>query len=227
MSLFSILATRLRQEHCCPFGCGRVTGQRIAVLCVVRYASTVLYTKTRTTSRTLSFSHHTPGHDLHTHTEGNPTTSTAATNTTAPSTAPSTTQAPFRLLNLPPELRERVYAYALDHPSQRAADIRYSALTRVSRQVRGEALPVFFAESNFIIDVGTNFSLLQSIFNLREFLHRWRELSGVPILKPAGKRLFKDQRNSAIFRDVSVHVHSAVKVMIDWYKPENGIEEAL
>ncbi|KAK5693978.1 hypothetical protein LTR97_009596 [Elasticomyces elasticus] len=56
----------------------------------------------------------------------------------------------FRLFDLPPELREFVYIYAmeLDRPHP-VGEFRFPGLAMVSRQVRAEALPIFFAQGLF------------------------------------------------------------------------------
>nr|OQO27909.1 hypothetical protein B0A51_06408 [Rachicladosporium sp. CCFEE 5018] len=76
-----------------------------------------------------------------------------------PTTPPPTSEpdGKFRLFHLPCELREEIYAYALD---QRRA-IRYQVLVRpryqppltlASRQLREEALPIFFQVNEFKFD---------------------------------------------------------------------------
>ncbi|OQO01660.1 hypothetical protein B0A48_12697 [Cryoendolithus antarcticus] len=76
-----------------------------------------------------------------------------------PSTPPPTSEPDgnFRLFDLPRELREEIYAYALD---QRRA-IRYQVLARpwyqppltlASRQLREEALPIFYQVNEFKFD---------------------------------------------------------------------------
>ncbi|KAK4894029.1 hypothetical protein LTR27_007613 [Elasticomyces elasticus] len=56
----------------------------------------------------------------------------------------------FRLFDLPPELREFVYIYAMDlHQPQHFSEFRIPRLAMVSKQVRAEALPIFFAEGIF------------------------------------------------------------------------------
>ncbi|KAK5738687.1 hypothetical protein LTR17_005819 [Elasticomyces elasticus] len=56
----------------------------------------------------------------------------------------------FRLFDLPPELREFVFFYAmrLDQP-QHLSEFQVPCLAMVSKQVRAEALPIFFAEGLF------------------------------------------------------------------------------
>ncbi|KAK3704808.1 hypothetical protein LTR37_013640 [Vermiconidia calcicola] len=66
--------------------------------------------------------------------------------------------APFRFLDLPTELRNKIYEYAFHEvrsmfisPVQRTMD-PYPAITRVSRNIRQEALPVCYPNMTFILD---------------------------------------------------------------------------
>lgn len=62
-----------------------------------------------------------------------------------------------RFLDLPAELRNGVYSYAvlINKPIHLAAAFA-PPITRVSKQVRAEALPVFFAENSFTVEVTSN-----------------------------------------------------------------------
>lgn len=75
----------------------------------------------------------------------------------APS-APSPSR--FRLMDLPSENRNRVFSYALPGQghvyTRNVVNFRFPAITRVSHQVRQETLPLLFAESTFVFNVGTN-----------------------------------------------------------------------
>ncbi|KAK3645193.1 hypothetical protein LTR56_009243 [Elasticomyces elasticus] len=69
----------------------------------------------------------------------------------------------FNLLDLVPELRERVYYFALqpDTPLQlasRGSKLKTPPLTLVSKQVRAEVLPIFFSKCDFVADVYSNYS---------------------------------------------------------------------
>jgi hypothetical protein len=64
----------------------------------------------------------------------------------------------FRFLDLPPELRNHVYAYAMASTKMHdLRDVREPALAAVSVQVRNEVLPIFFAESCFSIVVASDY----------------------------------------------------------------------
>lgn len=66
---------------------------------------------------------------------------------------------PFRLLDLPVELRNRIYHFVLsDHRNfvlllswQRQQHMGYPAITKVSHQIRDEVLPVFYSSSSFVL----------------------------------------------------------------------------
>ncbi|KAK5728669.1 hypothetical protein LTR15_001808 [Elasticomyces elasticus] len=68
----------------------------------------------------------------------------------------------FNLLDLVPELRERIYYFALqpDTPLQlasRGSKLKTPPLTLVSKQVRAEVLPIFFSKCDFVADVYSNY----------------------------------------------------------------------
>ena len=59
---------------------------------------------------------------------------------------------PFRLLDLPPELRARIFGFAVRR--RYTLDLRYPgrpSLTKASRQLRQESLPIYFAENAFLV----------------------------------------------------------------------------
>lgn len=64
------------------------------------------------------------------------------------------------LLRLPAELRNEVYAHvAQNAPVQPLARPKIPVIAQVSRQIREEVLPIFFAEGHFSIDTVTNATL--------------------------------------------------------------------
>ena len=65
---------------------------------------------------------------------------------------------PFRLLDLPPELRSRIYAFAVrnEFPPCFLSELLPPPLALVSVQVWREALPVFFAENTFAVSLRSN-----------------------------------------------------------------------
>ncbi|KAK4503697.1 hypothetical protein PRZ48_004612 [Zasmidium cellare] len=129
-----------------------------------------------------------------------------ATDTTAPKV--------FRFLDLPPEIRCYIYTYAFRGPSLRGTFFRFPALIRVSRLVRNESLPIFFARNNFILDVGTNFMALEnpdpaSLLTLR----RRRELeAGTLLFKSAVSRFLTATFDYVLFRNITFHVHPMSKL---------------
>lgn len=66
---------------------------------------------------------------------------------------------PFRLLDLPPELRNRIYDYTIPENSTiELAPIRqsisgYQSITAASRQLRAEVLPTFYAQSTLQLNL--------------------------------------------------------------------------
>lgn len=64
----------------------------------------------------------------------------------------------FPFLRLPPEIRNRIYQYALPRRLvQRLRCFATPALSRVSQQLRQETLPVFFYVNTFVAEVKTSF----------------------------------------------------------------------
>ena len=65
---------------------------------------------------------------------------------------------PFRFLDLPPELRNRIYSMSMATddtiwiPCSNSQDMQPD-ITRVNSQIRREALPVFYAENTFQMDI--------------------------------------------------------------------------
>ena len=57
-----------------------------------------------------------------------------------------------RLLELPAELRNTIWTLAVSINQHRQVDFRQPALSRVCRQIRTEALPVFYGTTTFVID---------------------------------------------------------------------------
>lgn len=67
---------------------------------------------------------------------------------------------PFRFVDLPAEIRNLVYSLLLAGDKEKPLDLasfRSPAITRVSKQLRSEALAVLFAEGYFFVVVGATF----------------------------------------------------------------------
>ncbi|KAK5717523.1 hypothetical protein LTR17_016057 [Elasticomyces elasticus] len=74
----------------------------------------------------------------------------------------------FRLFDLPPELRECIYAYAMRlNVPRHLAHFRVPSLAMVSKQVRAEALPIFFSQGLFLGFVLSNYTSLKDPEALR------------------------------------------------------------
>lgn len=72
----------------------------------------------------------------------------------------------FRFLDLLPELRLKIYAYAMGGQRRSLTDIKMPILAMVSKQVRAEALPVFFSECVFTATIGSNYATISALDNL-------------------------------------------------------------
>ncbi|KAF7191024.1 hypothetical protein HII31_07648 [Pseudocercospora fuligena] len=113
----------------------------------------------------------------------------------------------FRFLDLPPELRDRVYSFVTsDLGSQSLAFFKPPPITRVSKAVRSESLAVLFAEGITHVIVGS------------DLFHRERVLRGLPStyvssglgsldLHPIVERCICSAKSSALFRNVTFDVH--------------------
>lgn len=67
-------------------------------------------------------------------------------------------QTPFRFLDLPPETRNEIYFWSsLDHKPLRLKNFLTPSISRVSRQLRHECLPVFFKINSFVAEVRSTF----------------------------------------------------------------------
>ncbi|KAK4889336.1 hypothetical protein LTR27_011873 [Elasticomyces elasticus] len=70
----------------------------------------------------------------------------------------------FNIFDLVPELRERIYFYALGTNKVRSLhDFRTPTLTAVSKQVRAEVLPIFFTKCHFRADIRSNHQDMASL----------------------------------------------------------------
>ncbi|KAK4959413.1 hypothetical protein LTR10_004217 [Elasticomyces elasticus] len=77
----------------------------------------------------------------------------------------------FRLLDLPPELREFIYAYATSIACTRyLGKLRVPPLALVSKQIRAEVLPQFFAQQPYEGVLTSNYPLMKSIDQERQSL---------------------------------------------------------
>ncbi|KAM3425023.1 hypothetical protein BST61_g6992 [Cercospora zeina] len=68
----------------------------------------------------------------------------------------------FRFLKLPAEIRNRLYSYYFatgenDEPQYNLVNYRDPPITLVCKQIRLEALPIFFSECRFLLTIGANY----------------------------------------------------------------------
>ncbi|TKA79741.1 hypothetical protein B0A55_04364 [Friedmanniomyces simplex] len=70
----------------------------------------------------------------------------------------------FTIFDLLPELRTKIYAYAMAKEQPREVTLlKTPVLAMVSKQIRAEALPVFFAECMFTVSVRSNYQYQQEL----------------------------------------------------------------
>ncbi|OKL59229.1 hypothetical protein UA08_05669 [Talaromyces atroroseus] len=63
----------------------------------------------------------------------------------------NTVQEPFRLMDLPPELRNMIYRLAVVRKTGKCYTLVPPALAQVSKDIRTEVLPIFYGENSFYI----------------------------------------------------------------------------
>lgn len=135
---------------------------------------------------------------------------------------------PFRFMDLPPEMRNRVYAHYVaisggdgTHAActYNLADFKTPTIAQVSRQLRTEALPAFFAEASFYVTMPCNlldFSRSNHGINPRNVnwtesmgFMRDRRVSGRLGMKRAVKDCVRTYGKDAVFRDITFKMADA------------------
>lgn len=123
--------------------------------------------------------------------------------------------AAFRFLDLPPELRDRVYSFITsDLGGQCLAFFKPPPITRVSKAVRCESLAVLFAEGNTHVIVGTDFFQHSPVSNRPVPTcpqpTYMSQQSGSLDLRPIVERCLIGAKSSALFRNVAFEVHHPI-----------------
>lgn len=118
---------------------------------------------------------------------------------------------PFHLLELPGELRNRVYAYMLQNEEDFAeqhnlAYVSLPATARISKQVRQEILPIFFANSSFVLNVAANLAdRSRAQAGLRPLGTQAKvQACGVLHIKQPARRSLRSAGRGALFRNVTL-----------------------
>lgn len=125
----------------------------------------------------------------------------------------------FRILDLPPELRLRIYRFLFEsaynplYPRD-LATFKLPPLTRANALIRAEALPTFF-EISFVVTVKSNFSSRKE-YRRRRRSHAvdpssdWKS-AGITLMRRQVRQLVEHAGRAAIFRDLTVDVTSSCK----------------
>ncbi|KAF2169247.1 hypothetical protein M409DRAFT_52513 [Zasmidium cellare ATCC 36951] len=135
-----------------------------------------------------------------------------STNNTSSIDDPNQSATPFPFLDLPPEVRNRVYSFAFSNIATRdLSQTRIPPVALVSHQLRDKALLVLFASPHFRLTAGNNFTA--------KFDERWhfqmgrtyyrdhsRSGSGTIGMKRIIGRFLKDAGEAALFRNITFEV---------------------
>lgn len=130
---------------------------------------------------------------------------------------------PFRLMDLPPELRIQIYSYVAVNPDGEQLSLARAVLppiTRVSKLVRQESLPIFFSENNFFLVVLSNFRDRGTARVMRDkYGENWKnegprhrgpfKKCGVLGMKRPVKSMIRAAGANVLLRNVQIHVVSA------------------
>lgn len=109
----------------------------------------------------------------------------------------------FRFLDLPAELRNRIYSYTFcgePTPKYSLAKFQYPPIALVCKQTRSESLPILFSECHFIITIGSN------CLNA----HSWRNAGNLG-LQRGTKRCLRLLGGAAVFRHVTFRVFTETR----------------
>lgn len=143
----------------------------------------------------------------------------------------------FRLMDLAAELRIKIYTCAFKQEGLDEEPLQYlclPALTRVSRQIRQESIPVFFDTTIFLVFVGSNIGQCETTLIMRKairngsrhanrYKQRLDETSrkcGAMDMCPRAAKLLLLAKEGAVMRNVKLAAISAgsfIRCEIPWY----------
>ncbi|KAK5742829.1 hypothetical protein LTR17_003077 [Elasticomyces elasticus] len=99
----------------------------------------------------------------------------------------ASTTCKFTIFDLVPELRERIYYYAMETEQPRPIlGLKAPALALVSKQVRAEVLPVFFGKCRFMVEITSNYPWMRQL-----------KAMGVSHVKPVEHKKHKSRLNGS------------------------------
>ncbi|PIB02976.1 hypothetical protein CB0940_11667 [Cercospora beticola] len=106
----------------------------------------------------------------------------------------------FRFLDLPAEIRNRIYSYyfaASDtKPQYNLVNYRDPPITLACKQLRRESLPIFFSECTFLLTIGANYFEPE----------RKAEAGRLCLLNRVSSRLIALGDNNVLFRNLHIRV---------------------
>lgn len=132
----------------------------------------------------------------------------------------------FRILALPPEARVRIFEYAFQQDRANKQVLAFTATPRVARvckTFRMEALPLFFAETEFIVPVESNFEhragyrkkIITSYPRERTTDAFYQKRCGVLNIKMPVKKAIRDAGDDAIFRNIVLQAFDSIYPTFD------------
>lgn len=128
----------------------------------------------------------------------------------------------FRFLDLPAELRNRVYGYLIDSEHnnvicpRKRCQTQYSAVTKASMQLRKESLPIMYARSTFRFDFTVSSGEVTSEYSISTAIQKWSSRQDPSQLKLLRHVVIKDNFRKQYTKDV--HAKN-IKL---WYSKKDG-----
>lgn len=130
----------------------------------------------------------------------------------------------FNIFDLLPELRVRIYAYAMSPNELRSlTNLKVPTLALVSKQVRAEALPVFLAECTFAASVTSRYAGDAFVYPSSRHNSASSNFDNGPGRgKAAFRKLGKRDQLAVLFRNVELELAGPI-VPSRGYKPERSL----
>lgn len=119
-------------------------------------------------------------------------------------TLPERLRYPFRLMDLPAEVRTNIFEYALQDCPQHLTHIQLPPLIQVSHQVRSETMPIFFSTTEFLVTLYCDYRPSDSP-NHQDWYKMFKYDPGTMKLSPRVENLLHDAGDSVVMRHVKFY----------------------